>query len=91
MTVNFQGRNIYSQNTPQQKQNDTKNSAAGVAAGVGTYLFGKQFIALPANGIMLNMKKINSSLSAEMSQICYLTLLKQLSKKADLKEKAFGY
>ena len=41
MTVNFPGRNIYSQNTPQQKQNDTKNSAAGVAAGVGTYLFGK--------------------------------------------------
>ena len=30
MTVNFPGRNIYSQNTPQQKQNDTKNSAAGV-------------------------------------------------------------
>ena len=69
MTVNFPGRTIYPQNTLQQKQNETKNSGIGVAAGVGTYLLGKQFLALPTNGIMQNMKKINSSLSADESNL----------------------
>lgn len=86
MTVNFPGRTIYPQNTLQQKQNETKNSGIGVAAGVGTYLLGKQFLALPTNGIMQNMKKINSSLSADESNLLSDSFEKAF-KKSGLEEK----